>query len=458
MSSNIIYIPIQKAYFMFYTKVDKKVKLLLFSKNNTNELSTIYTKVNKYDTAPTFSVSRELTVTFNKLFTNEIIEKIIKKEQLTKSDLELSYAKYMQYKLWHEPTHKFWLNEISKNSIIQYDDIKETVIYFKEIPDIDINYLNTELNKNNYFCKFEYISENNTNYNYTSDLKELLNKVSIDNLINHIQDSIIYRETNELPTYIILACKKSGKDQEGFFHFPALLTGIYRRNNENWLYSLTSLHQFPDDALLKKTKCIFIPGSELNVYNNIEFLIKTKEFLQKLIPQVLFENKYPQLKFLGTCFGMQMIISALGGEVKRSNIIQRFPVDIKLKDKFWDFNFVKKSGIVKQPMKICQAHGDHVIKAPDSKYNVELIGSSENCKFEVLVDKQEKIFLIEGHPEYSPMFLSMKGVEWYLSFEKLEATESNVKAFLDKSEKNADNQNNKFNEWRALCYTFMKSS
>ena len=36
--------------------------------------------------------------------------------------------------------------------------------------------------------------------------------------------------------YIILACKKQGDDQVGFFNFPALFQGIYRKNTEKWVY------------------------------------------------------------------------------------------------------------------------------------------------------------------------------------------------------------------------------
>lgn len=464
MSREIIYIPKKKAYLILYSIIDNSINFLFYKEVQSSSsplYSTTYTEVNKFDTAPTFSVSRKITVLFNRLFTDEIIQKIVKKEPLTETDLSLPFHNYLQYKLWNVPAHQYWLNAIAQNSIIQYDSIPDEVIFFKEIPPIDINYLNSTLSKNNYFCLFEYLNEANySSFNYVPEIQELFSsKVSFLDLISHVKNSIEYRKKNfdNLDTYIVLACKKAGKDQNGFFHFPSLLTGIYRRNNENWVYSLTSLDQFPDEKLLNRTKCIIIPGSELNVYNDIEFLRKTERFLNQLISEILFEKKYPQLKILGTCFGMQIIMSALGGKVIKSGIVQRFPVEINLQEKFWDLGFVKKSGIKKQQLKICQAHGDAVVAPAEENFGIELIGRSEKCEYEVLVDKTEKIFLIEGHPEYSPMFLAMKGVEWYLMFEKLEPTEENVVKFLEKSENDEKNKNNGFNEWRAICFTFMKS-
>lgn len=67
--------------------------------------------------------------------------------------------------------------------------------------------------------------------------------------------------------------------------------------------------------LLKKTKYIIIPGSNLRVYNDIDFLKKTKIYLKNLIVKIKFEKAYPQLRILEVCFGLQIIIDNLGGKI-----------------------------------------------------------------------------------------------------------------------------------------------
>ena len=73
--------------------------------------------------------------------------------------------------------------------------------------------------------------------------------------------------------YIILACKKQGDDQVGFFHFPALFQGIYRKNTEKWVYLVASTDELPNEELLNKAKCLIIPGSDLSVYNESKNMV-----------------------------------------------------------------------------------------------------------------------------------------------------------------------------------------
>ena len=175
--------------------------------------------------------------------------------------------------------------------------------------------------------------------------------------------------------YIILSLKTPGKEQNGFFHFPALFHSLYRKNSEEWKYINVSTDGLPSEELLSKTKAILIPGSNLSVYNDYDFLRKTEAFLKNLIEEILFNKKYPNLKLLGICFGMQIIVNALGGSIKKMAGEHRGkPEDVEIVDnKFYEFNFYKNSGVEKMKiLRINEAHGDEVIKYPDEKYKIKL--------------------------------------------------------------------------------------
>lgn len=44
---------------------------------------------------------------------------------------------------------------------------------------------------------------------------------------------------------------------------------------------------------------------------------------------------------------MEIFISAIGGKISNmgKGVFERFPADINIKEEFWNFNFVKKSGV-----------------------------------------------------------------------------------------------------------------
>lgn len=458
MKQDLTWEPIKKAHIFLFSKKDSTINLLLYKTSSKYDI--ISTELNRYDNACTFALARILTTEFEKLFSKEIIDKIISNTPLTEEDVKKPEP-YMQYKLWENPVYKHWLNELSSDKIIQYDDIKGEVTFFYEIPYLNLDSLNENLKKLNYFSQFTYINTDNSIDSIKDSLSEsalkYFNTISLSTIKNHILHSLKELSNPNNPIYIILACKTAGKDQEGFFHFPALLKGLYKKNLENWKYLVTSVDPLPTEEELEKVKAILIPGSNLNVYNDIDFLRKTESFLKKLLDDIYFNNKYPNLKILGICFGMQIIVKALGGEVIKGTMIERFPVKMNLDEAFWNFKYVKDSQVDKREyLKICEAHGDYVTKLPDEKYKFKKYGSSTNCEYECICDEKGQVFMVQGHPEYHPDFSCMRGAAFFLSFRKIEPTEENIKKFLEENEKAEANQNVNVVELRKICYSFMK--
>ena len=157
---------------------------------------------------------------------------------------------------------------------------------------------------------------------------------------------------------------------------------------------------------------------------------------------------------------MQIINTALGGTVRKMEMGRRKPEDIEIiDDKFYEFNFYKKSGIEKKKiLRINEAHGDEIDKYPDEKYHIKLYGTSKSCKNEIMVDDQEKIFLIQGHPEYHPEFNSNRVAKKFVEFRyKLEPCTENIEKFISDTVNDEFAKNVNYIEYRKLCYYFMKN-
>ena len=453
------YMTLKKVHLFLYTKNDKNnYEFILYSKKDEEKeekYNHMFNVINQSDNGSIYSISRFLTKNFANVFTDEFISKLNKKE---KPETKNDYKDLKLYELWENEVFLFWLDKLSQN-LIQYDEIKEEIIYFLEIPFISMDELNSLMKQEN--KTFIYLNENNyENIKLSDETKSLFEMIQFSKMKEHILNTIKMKEEKKYKIYIILSLKTPGKDQNGFFHFPALFQSLYRKNNEEWKFINVSTDGLPSEELISKTKAILIPGSNLSVYNDYDFLRKTEVFLKKLIEDILFNNKYPNLKILGICFGMQIIISALGGKItKMKEPPKGTPEQIEIiNDKFYEFNFYKNIGIEKKKyLKISEAHGDEISEYPDEKYKIKLFGSSKSCKNEIMVDEKEKILLIQGHPEYHPQFNSHRVAKFYIQFRlKKEPTKEEIEKFIDDYINNEDSTNVNIEEYRKMCCYFMK--
>ena len=450
------YITLKRVHLFLYSKDSQNnYNYILYKKEKEDHYRHMHNIINQSDNGSIYSISRFLTQNFAHVFIDEFISKLNKKE---KPNTENNYKELKLYELWETDVYGYWLDKLSQN-LIQYDEIKEEVIYFLEIPYISIDELNSLMEKEN--KKFIYINDNNLNeIQLSNETKALFEMFPISKMKEHIINTLKIKEEKKYELYIILSLKTPGKDQNGFFHFPALFQSLYRKNNEEWKYMNVSTDGLPSEELISKTKAILIPGSNLSVYNDYDFLRQAEAFLKKLIDDILFNNKYPNLKILGICFGMQIIISSLGGKISKMEGTHRGnPEDIEIiDDKFYEFNFYKNIGIEKKKyLKISEAHGDEITEYPDEKYKIKLYGSSKSCKNEIMVDEKERIFLIQGHPEYHPQFNSHRVAKFFVQFRlKKEPTKEEIEKFIDEYINNKDAQNVNIEEYRKMCCYFMK--
>ena len=456
--------PTKKVFLYFYSKTGNNYKYL-FIKNfiSSDKFSIIHTEVSLQDNQPLFSLARILTNSFYKFFLN--IPKIMKGEIKNISSLFLKNKKPLTYmELWDDPVMNYWLDKLSEQ-IIQYDDINNVKIFFIELSLKDTVKLNDLLKKEKINYSFQYFTKE-TIIKESLDIETLniLSQLNLEKITLHIKSTEEYLKSNKGDLYIILACKIAGKEEKGFFHFPSLFKGIYRRNKEDWRYLLASKDEFPNEEMLNRAKCIIVPGSELSVHDNLQFLRKTEKYFNKLIKDIEQKGKYPNLKILGICFGLEIIMNGLGGELNKSKwgSDSRYgPEIINLKDEFWELDYVKKSGVDKRKnLLIQEAHSEQIIKYPPIKNNYfKTVGSSDACECEVSIDKFGKILMLQGHPEYSPGLSISSSIDMlmeFAGFEEKDINEESMNKFEIEYLNKEENKNSNFNEWRAICDSFMR--
>lgn len=135
---------------------------------------------------------------------------------------------------------------------------------------------------------------------------------------------------------------------------------------------------------------VLVGGSTLDAFANDEFTLKLLEFLKKYIDQ-------PDIRFIGVCYGHQIIARALGSEVFRAPVYELgvYTLELTEKGKTY-FSEVPIGG------RLIQAHLDQIRELPS---RAVLLAKSEVCPIQSYLVPQ-RVLCIQGHPEFTRTTLS----------------------------------------------------
>ncbi|TGN18483.1 glutamine-hydrolyzing GMP synthase [Leptospira idonii] len=123
---------------------------------------------------------------------------------------------------------------------------------------------------------------------------------------------------------------------------------------------------------------IVLSGGPSSVYEKGAPLL-SKEFFQIPVP------------ILGICYGHQLLMKTLGGEVLSSSHREYGPAVLRLSDKSSRLT----EGMSRQT-KVWMSHGDEVTKLPEGFLPM---GDSDNCRYAFVSDESKNHFGIQFHPE-----------------------------------------------------------
>lgn len=107
-----------------------------------------------------------------------------------------------------------------------------------------------------------------------------------------------------------------------------------------------------------------------------------------LLPDGFFQISVP---ILGICYGHQLLMKALGGEVVSSNSKEYGPAILEIQN---------PNSLLSQSLspktKVWMSHGDEVVRMPDG---FQIVASSDNCRYAFVSNESKKQFGIQFHPE-----------------------------------------------------------
>jgi GMP synthase-like glutamine amidotransferase len=175
----------------------------------------------------------------------------------------------------------------------------------------------------------------------------------------------------------LLVCDHIQKEFPGY---PSLFKGILPQHQFE-IYNICD-SQFPDSP--KDCDAWLITGSHYSVYDDIDWIIKLKSFVQ----EIASANKY----CIGVCFGHQMLGEALGGKVLKSENgwcvgVHEFEISERTE---WMKPYHSNVNLLMS----CQ---DQIQVLPK---NSKVLAKSALCPVGIILIG-DKILGIQGHPEFS---------------------------------------------------------
>ncbi len=128
-------------------------------------------------------------------------------------------------------------------------------------------------------------------------------------------------------------------------------------------------------------------GSKASVYDNIEWIHRLKAFTKEIYDS--------GKRFVGVCYGHQMMAEALGGKVERAEVGYLIGVHkFSIKEKpFWMKEVPDSYNI----LMLCQ---DQVVKLPPAS---KVLASSPDCQVGMFT-VGDTFLGMQGHPEFSPEY------------------------------------------------------
>ncbi len=145
--------------------------------------------------------------------------------------------------------------------------------------------------------------------------------------------------------------------------------------------------EYPDLSASDHFDGFISSGARYSVYDNDPWIFRFKEFVRKLYDH--------NMKFVGICFGHQMMAEALGGKCEKSD--QGWGVGIK------EVKIYKKMPWMQPELdsyRMIVSHADQVMMIPE---NSEVLGGNSHCPCSIYT-VGENFLGIQAHPEFTPAF------------------------------------------------------
>ncbi|MCP5276102.1 MAG: GMP synthase [Burkholderiales bacterium] len=184
----------------------------------------------------------------------------------------------------------------------------------------------------------------------------------------------------------ILQCDHVREElQSEFGDYPQMITALFANVAPDYQFRLYDVQAFEYPQHLDECDAYISTGSRHSVYDDLPWIARLEDFIREL--------DQARKKYFGICFGHQLMIQALGGEVRKS-------------DRGWGIgvtsNHVEHIKPWMEPIKaelnLIASHQDQVISLPQD-VEIDVLAGSTFCPCYMLA-YGDHFLSVQGHPEF----------------------------------------------------------
>ncbi len=177
--------------------------------------------------------------------------------------------------------------------------------------------------------------------------------------------------------------------QPRFGDYPQMMTALFANIAPAYQFEVFNVQMFEYPAHIDQCDAYITTGSRHSAYEALHWIRRLEDFIREL--------DQARKKYLGICFGHQLMIKALGGTVKKSAKGWGVGVTVNpvLKSKSW-------MEPVATTLNLIASHQDQVVALPrDAK--IDVLAGSAFCPY-YLLGYGEHFLSIQGHPEFNKVY------------------------------------------------------
>jgi len=116
---------------------------------------------------------------------------------------------------------------------------------------------------------------------------------------------------------------------------------------------------------------------------------KNEKIINQINSKIINHAIQNDKKLLGICYGAEILALTLGGTIRKLTTSQKGNEKIYIQ---------RDNPLFNDDLQAFESHGFEISKLPDF---LDVIGTSKNCKFEIIQYKKKLIFGTQFHPEMS---------------------------------------------------------
>lgn len=193
----------------------------------------------------------------------------------------------------------------------------------------------------------------------------------------------------------ILQCDHVREElQAEFGDYPQMITSLFANVAPDYQFKLYDVQAFEYPEHLDECDAYISTGSRHSVYDDLPWIARLEDFIREL--------DQAKKKYFGICFGHQIMIQALGGEVRKSD--KGWGIGVTGNQVYQAENAKPWMEPIKPELSLIASHQDQVVTLPP-EVNIDVLAGSAFCPYYMLAYGNH-FLSVQGHPEFNKDYSS----------------------------------------------------